>query len=341
MAVSGPRPQKELSSSCAVALGGGDIASARRVLKTEEDALHALADSLDGPFIDALDLIEAAPGRVVVTGMGKSGHVGNKIVATLASTGQPAFFVHPGEASHGDLGMVQNGDVVIALSNSGETSELSDIIAFTRRYRMALIAMTRRADSTLAKAADVALVIPNSPEACPMGLAPTTSTTVMLALGDALAVCLLERKGFTAQDFRNFHPGGKLGQRLLKVQDLMHEGELLPLVAADVLMGVALIEMTAKSFGVVGVVDAQGVLLGVVTDGDLRRHMSAELINRCAADIMTRGGVTVAPGQIASEAVAIMNENKITSLFCVDDVEARGKPVGILHIHDCLRAGVA
>ncbi len=317
-----------------------DIASARRVLKTEEDALRTLADSLDGPFVDALNLIGRVSGRVVVTGMGKSGHVGNKIAATLASTGQPAFFVHPGEASHGDLGMVQNEDVVIALSNSGETSELSDIIAFTRRYRIGLIAMTRRAGSTLAEAADVALVIPDSPEACPMGLTPTTSTTVMLALGDALAVCLLERKGFTAQDFRNFHPGGKLGQRLLKVRDLMHEAEQLPLIAADALMGAALIEMTTKSFGMVGVIDERGLLLGVVTDGDLRRHMSADLTNRCVADIMTSGGVTVAPGQIASEAVAIMNERKITSLFCVDGGETHGRPVGILHIHDCLRAGV-
>jgi len=314
-----------------------DLDSARRVLKTEADALDALANSLDGPFVEALDLIDNATGRVVVTGMGKSGHVGNKIVATLASTGQPAFFVHPGEASHGDLGMVQTDDVVIALSNSGETSELSDIIAFTRRYRIGLICMTRGASSTLAEASDVALIIPNSPEACPMGLAPTTSTTMMLALGDALAVCLLERKGFSAQDFKNFHPGGKLGQRLLKVADLMHDGDHLPLVNQDTPMSDALIVMSQKSFGVVGVVDENGVLGGVITDGDLRRHMSKDLIDQRAGDVMTSGCISVKPSQIASEALAIMNERKITSLFCVDGV----KPVGILHIHDCLRAGVA
>jgi len=314
-----------------------DLESARRVLKTEADAINTLASSLDGPFTDALDLIDNASGRVVVTGMGKSGHVGNKIVATMASTGQPAFFVHPGEASHGDLGMVQLDDVVIALSNSGETSELSDIIAFTRRHRIGLIGMTGRAGSTLAEASDVALVIPPSPEACPMGLAPTTSTTVMLALGDALAVCLLERKGFSAQDFQNFHPGGKLGQRLLKVADLMHVGDQVPLIDLEMPMSDALIVMTQKSFGVVGVVDGSGALAGVITDGDLRRHMNPELINQRAGDVMTKGCVSVKPSQIASEALAVMNERKITSLFCVDDQ----KPVGIIHIHDCLRAGVA
>lgn len=316
--------------------GEADLATARRVLKTEEVALRELADSLNGPFVEALDLIDAAQGRVVVTGMGKSGHIANKIAATMASTGQPAFFVHPAEASHGDLGMVQKDDVVIALSNSGETSELSDIIAFTRRYGIGLIGMTRRAGSTLAQSSDVALVVPESPEACSIGLAPTTSTTMMLALGDALAVCLLERKGFTAQDFRDFHPGGKLGQRLLKVKDLMHSGNQVPLIGEKALMSEALLEMTAKSFGVVGVVDGAGNMLGVITDGDLRRHMSKDLIDQKAVDVMTRGGVTADPHQIASEAVAVMNERKITALFCVED----GKPQGILHIHDCLRAGV-
>jgi len=318
-------------------IASSDIESARRVLKTESQALDALAASLDGPFTDALDLIDNATGRVVVTGMGKSGHVGNKIVATLASTGQPAFFVHPAEASHGDLGMVQLDDVVIALSNSGETSELSDIIAFTRRHRIGLIAITGRAGSTLAEAADVSLVIPDSPEACPMGLAPTTSTTVMLALGDALAVCLLERKGFTAQDFQNFHPGGKLGQRLLKVADLMHSGDQVPLIGQNAPMSEALIVMTQKSFGAVGVLDGDGALAGVITDGDLRRHMSKDLIDQRAGDVMTKGCVSARPSQIASEALAIMNERKITSLFCIEE----GKPVGIVHIHDCLRAGVA
>ena len=330
------KPLSEEGARTDARVSGDDLAAARRVLKTEQDALAALADSLDGPFVDALNLIEAAHGRVVVTGMGKSGHIGNKIAATLASTGQPAFFVHPGEASHGDLGMVQQDDVVVALSNSGETAELSDIIAYTRRYRIGLIGMTGRAGSTLAQAADVALVIPDSPEACSIGMAPTTSTTVMLALGDALAVCLLDRKGFTAQDFRNFHPGGKLGQRLLKVADLMHSGQQLPLIDENAPMSEALLEMTAKSFGVVGVINANGDILGVITDGDLRRHMSRDLINQRAGDVMTPGGVSVRSTQIASEAVAIMNERKITALFCVEE----GKPLGILHIHDCLRAGV-
>ncbi|MBL4614051.1 MAG: KpsF/GutQ family sugar-phosphate isomerase [Magnetovibrio sp.] len=326
-----------MAQSSTKELNHSDLDTARRVLKIEADALDALATSLDGPFTAALDLIERATGRVVITGMGKSGHVGNKIAATMASTGQPAFFVHPGEASHGDLGMVQSDDVVIALSNSGETTELSDIIAYTRRMRIGLIGMTRRPGSTLAQACDVALVIPDSPEACSIGLAPTTSTTVMLALGDALAVCLLERKGFTAQDFRNFHPGGKLGQRLLKIKDLMHDGDHVPLIAKAAPMSEALIIMTQKCFGVVGVTDADGVLAGIITDGDLRRHMSKDLINRSAGEVMTQGCVTVSPSQIAGEALAIMNERKITSLFCVEDT----KPVGILHIHDCLRAGVA
>lgn len=313
-----------------------DLASARAVLQTEQDALAALADSLGAPFVAALDMISAATGRVVVTGMGKSGHVGNKIAATMASTGQPAFCVHPGEASHGDLGMIQLDDVVIALSNSGETSELSDIIAFTRRHRIGLIALVGRPGSTLAEAADVALISPPSPEACPMGLAPTTSTTVMLALGDALAVCLLERKGFTAEDFGNFHPGGKLGQRLLKVADLMHTGDQMPLIHDTAPMSEALLEMTAKHFGMVGILNADGHLQGIITDGDLRRHMSKDLMDQMAGHVMTPGGITVQPNQIASEAVAVMNERKITALFCVED----GKPIGILHIHDCLHAGV-
>ena len=326
-----------MAQSNAQDLTANDLDTARRVLKTEAEALDALAASLDGPFTDALDVIGAATGRVVLTGMGKSGHIANKIAATLASTGQPAFYVHPGEASHGDLGMVLDGDVVIALSNSGETAELSDIIAYTRRWGISLIGMTRRADSTLADAADVALVIPDSPEACAITNAPTTSTTVMLALGDALAVCLLERKGFTAQDFHNFHPGGKLGQRLVKVADLMHPGDQLPLVGVDTPMSDALIEMTQKSFGIVGVTDDAGKLAGIITDGDLRRHMSKDLIDQRAGEVMTEGGITLSPGALASEAVAVMNERKITSLFCVED----GRPVGILHIHDCLRAGVA
>jgi len=317
-----------------------DIAAARAVLQTEQIGLQTLSESLGDPFVDALNLIQAASGRVVVTGMGKSGHIGHKIAATMASTGQPAFFVHPGEASHGDLGMVQQDDVVIALSNSGETSELSDIIAYTRRYSIGLIGMTSGANSTLATSADVALVIPKSPEACSIGMAPTTSTTVMLALGDCLSVCLLDRKGFTAQDFKNFHPGGKLGQKLLKASDLMHTGAGMPLIHTDALMREALLEMTTKRFGVVGVIDDAGVLLGIITDGDLRRHMSKDLIDQKAGNVMTAGCITMNSNHIASEAVAIMNERKITTLFCVETGQNAPKPIGILHIHDCLQAGV-
>ena len=313
-----------------------DLASARKVLKTESDALDALGDSLGDNFIEALGLLDALQGRIVVTGMGKSGHVARKIAATLASTGHASFFVHPGEATHGDLGMIQKDDAVIALSNSGETAELSDIVAYCKRYRIPLISITGHAESTLAKAANAALVIPPSPEACPMGLAPTTSTTVMLALGDAIAVCLLERKGFSAADFHDFHPGGKLGQQLLKVGDLMHTTREMPLVGMGDIMAKALIEMSAKGFGVAGVVDAKGALIGVVTDGDLRRHMSPDLPEKRVSDVMTPSGITVTADQMASEAVAIMNERKITTLFIIEN----NKPIGILHIHDCLRAGV-
>ena len=314
-----------------------DLSIARRVLEIESRAIDVMAKGLGDNFVNAVDLLQKISGRVVVTGMGKSGHIARKIAATFASTGKPSFFVHPGEASHGDLGMIQQNDCVIALSNSGETAELSDIVAYTRRYRIPLIGIAGRAKSTLGKQSDVELLIPDEPEACPMGLAPTTSTTVMLALGDALAVCLLEREGFTAEDFHDFHPGGKLGQRLLKVSDLMHGGKELPLISKDASMGDALIEMTSKSFGVVGVTDAKGSLDGVVTDGDLRRNMNPELLNQKVSEIMTKGGVSASPDQLASEAVAIMNEHKITTLFIIQDA----KPVGILHIHDCLRAGVA
>jgi arabinose-5-phosphate isomerase len=314
------------------------LATARRVLGTEARALDSLAESLDGPFLGAVALIEKAPGRVVVTGMGKSGHVARKIAATMASTGCPAFYVHPAEASHGDLGMVTRDDVVVALSNSGETPELGDIIAYTRRFEIGLIGITSRDGSSLATAADVALVLPANPEACPMGLAPTTSTTMMLALGDALAVTLLERKGFTAADFQVFHPGGKLGQRLLKVADLMHGGEGLPLVGADTVMADVLLVMTAKSLGCAGVVDAGGKLAGILTDGDLRRHMSPDLLRRKAGEVMTASPRTVPPNLLAAEALRQMNSRSITSLFVV---EADGRPVGVLHVHDCLRAGLA
>ena len=313
-----------------------DLVTARRVLATEARALDALAKGLGNNFKNAVDVLQKISGRVVVTGMGKSGHIARKMAATFSSTGKPSFFVHPGEASHGDLGMIQKNDAVIALSNSGETAELSDIVAYTTRYRIPLVGITGKAGSTLSRQSDVALVLPDEPEACPMGLAPTTSTTAMLALGDALAVCLLEREGFTAADFHDFHPGGKLGQKLLKVSDLMHSGDMVPLINKNALMGDALIEITSKSFGVVGVTGPKGKLEGVVTDGDLRRHMNAKLLSAKVSAIMTKGGVRANPDQLASEAVAVMNENKITTLFVI----AKDLPVGILHIHDCLRAGV-
>lgn len=316
--------------------GSDDIASARRVLKAEAAALEALAESLDGPFVAAVEALAGASGRVVVSGMGKSGHVARKIAATLASTGTPAFFVHPGEASHGDLGMIMPGDAVVALSNSGETPELGDIVAYTRRFEIPLVGITSRTGSSLAQAADVALILPPCPEACPMGLAPTTSTTLMLALGDALAVALLERKNFTAADFRVFHPGGKLGQRLLKAADLMHGGEAVPLVSPDSPMSEVLLVMTAKRMGCAGVVEKDR-LVGIITDGDLRRHMQDNLLAVKAGEIMTAAPKTVAPSMLAAEALRIMNAKSITALFVVDD----GRPVGVLHVHDLLRSGVA
>ncbi len=316
---------------------GADLASARRVLRLEAEGLTLLAGKLDGSFTDALDILSQLKGRLIVTGMGKSGHIARKIAATLASTGTPAFFVHPAEASHGDLGMVMKDDAVLALSNSGETAELADLVAYAKRFEIPLIAMTGRSDSALGRAATVALLIPKATEACPMGLAPTTSTTVMLALGDAIAVALLERKGFSPDDFRLFHPGGKLGDRLLKVSDIMHRGSELPLAQPHMKMSETLLEMTAKRFGCVAVIDAEGRLDGVITDGDLRRHMSEGLLSEKAGDIMTKGAKTITPDTLASEALGIMNASSITNIFVVDD----DRPVGILHIHDCLRIGVA
>lgn len=314
----------------------GDLASAQRVLRLEAAAIEALSRSLDQAFIHALDLIEHATGRIIVTGMGKSGHVARKIAATLASTGTPSVFVHPAEASHGDLGMITDHDVVVALSNSGETPELADLVTYAKRFEIPLIAVTGRAGSTLAEAADVALILPESPEACPMGLAPTTSTTVMLALGDALAVAMLQRKGFSADDFRVFHPGGKLGRFLLRVSSVMHTGDTVPLIGGDTPMAEALIMMTSKGFGCVGVVGENGRLEGIVTDGDLRRHMSNRLPSLLAKDVMTVNPKTIRPDALASEALGFMNARAITNLFVVED----DKPVGIVHIHDCLRAGV-
>lgn len=313
------------------------LAVARRVLSLEAEALTLLTEALDERFEAAIGALAAATGRVVVSGMGKSGHVGRKIAATMASTGTPAMFVHPGEASHGDLGMIVSGDVVLALSNSGETQELSDLVAHTRRYGLGLVAIIGRAGSSLARDADVALVLPTAPEACPMGLAPTTSTTMQMALGDALAVALLTRRGFTPADFRVFHPGGKLGAQLMRVEQLMH-GDM-PLAAPAMPMDQALVAMTAGRFGCLGVVE-DGRLAGIITDGDLRRALKSggDLLTREAGRVMTRGVRTARPDMLAAEALRLMNERSITALFVVD---ARGAPVGILHIHDLLRAGVA
>ena len=313
------------------------LASARRVLRLEAAGIDALAKSLDVSFTRALQLLERVTGRVIVTGMGKSGHIARKIAATIASTGTPASFVHPGEASHGDLGMVTEHDAVIALSNSGETAELADLVTYAKRFEIPLIGITGSGASTLAGAADVALVLPDSPEACPMGLAPTTSTTVMLALGDAIAVALLERKGFSADDFHLLHPGGKLGRMLLRVRAIMHSDNAIPIAPREMAMSEALLIMTAKSFGCVGIVDDTGRLQGIVTDGDLRRHMSDNLLSLTAGEVMTPRPRTISPDALASEALGVMNSRSITNLFVVED----GRPVGIIHVHDCLRAGVA
>lgn len=310
----------------------------RQVLTAESDALRILAGSLNGSFAAAVQAIATTKGRVVVSGMGKSGHIARKIAATFASTGTPALFVHPGEASHGDLGMVTSDDIVIAISNSGETHELSDLIAYTRRYDLPLIGITSGAKSALAEAADILLLLPPVAEVCPMGLAPTTSTTMTLALGDALAVTVLEHKGFTAADFRNFHPGGKLGSRLKRVADLMHGITELPLAKADSPMTEVLMTMTEKSFGCVGIVDAHGKLAGIFTDGDLRRHIGDNLLGKRAADVMTKNPLTITGQALAAEALNILNAKRRTQLFVVD---ADTKPIGIIHIHDLLRAGIA
>jgi arabinose-5-phosphate isomerase len=318
------------------------IQSALRTIELESNGLEALREALSdglGPaFADAARLVRAARGRVIVTGMGKSGHVGQKMAATLASTGTPAFFVHPSEASHGDLGMIASEDVVVALSWSGETVELKAVVEHTSRFRVPLIALTANGESTLAAAADVVLALPKSPEACPHGLAPTTSTVMQLALGDALAIALLESKGFSARDFKVLHPGGQLGAQLGSVSDLMHSGDRLPLAGPETTMAEAIVIMTEKSLGCLGIV-ADERLVGIITDGDLRRNMSGDLLARTAGDIMTSAPKTIAPDTLASEALAIMNmqERPFTALFVVED----GRPVGVVHVHDLLRAGVA
>ncbi len=314
--------------------------SAVRTLEIEIDGLKLLRGELKNGLAqrvnDAVSLLKSSEGRVIVSGIGKSGLVGQKLAATFASTGTPSFFVHPTEASHGDLGMITQADVVLALSWSGETVELANILNYSRRFAVPLISITSRASSTLGKASDVCLELPRAQEACPHGLAPTTSTTMTLALGDCLAIALLEAKGFSAMDFKAFHPGGSLGSQLKFVEDVMHSGEELPLVSKKADMSEALVVMTQKAFGCAGVVDAKGKLVGVITDGDLRRHMGEGLLSASTDEIMTRAPKTVGPRMMASAALEAINASRITALFVVE----KGKPVGILHVHDLLRAGV-
>lgn len=314
------------------------LKTAARVINDEAAALTTLASTIDDSFANAVAAIQASEGRVIVTGMGKSGHIANKIAATLASTGTPSHFVHPAEASHGDLGMIGKSDVVLALSNSGEAAELSNLLAYSRRFNIPLIAITSRADGTLAAHADIVLLIPKLGEACGYGVVPTISTTMSLAMGDALAITLMQARGFTSEHFRDFHPGGKLGAKLSKVADLMHKGDALPLVRLDTPMSDALLEISQKGFGVVAVADAKGHLAGIITDGDLRRHMSG-LLDQNAADVMTAAPQTITPESLAESAVNIMNERKITCLFVTENGDPT-TPLGLLHIHDCLRAGV-
>ncbi|HWU67390.1 MAG TPA: KpsF/GutQ family sugar-phosphate isomerase, partial [Stenotrophobium sp.] len=312
----------------------------RKVIEIERDALDALLPRINGDFARACEIMLACKGRIVVTGMGKSGHIGGKIAATLASTGAPSFFVHPGEASHGDLGMITKADVVLAISNSGETAEVLTILPLIKRMGAPLVAMTGRPASTLAKTADVHLDVTVAQEACPLNLAPTASTTATLAMGDALAVALLEARGFTPEDFAMSHPGGSLGRRLLlKIGDLMHKGERLPRVAPDASLSTALLEMTRKGLGITAITHADGTLLGVYTDGDLRRTLEQGVDVRTAriADVMTAGGKTAKADWLAAQAVQLMEKHKITVLLVVDEA---GKLVGAIHMQDLLRAGV-
>jgi arabinose-5-phosphate isomerase len=316
-----------------------DLAAARRVLRTAADALTSLGEALDGEFTRAIDTIVAAQGRVMVSGMGKSGHIARKIAATLSSTGTPAYFVHPAEASHGDLGAITRQDVLLMLSWGGETAELTDLITYAKRFGIPLIGIASNADSTLMQAADVKLALPRAQEACPMGLAPTTSTTMMLGLGDALAVALMERKGFSADQYRDLHPGGSLGRALIRVSDLMHAGDEVPLAREDATMREVLLIMSEKRFGCVGIVKDDGALAGIITDGDLSRHIDGDnFLGRSARQVMTKNPKIAHPDQLAAEALAFMNEKKITRLFVLP--ESGRQPVGILHIHDCLRAGL-
>jgi arabinose-5-phosphate isomerase len=335
--VANPKSRETVQDAAAARL----VESALRTLSTEMAGVQALAaalgSGLGGPFTAAIEKIRAGNGRVIVTGMGKSGHVARKIAATLSSTGTPSYYVHPAEASHGDLGMIARDDIILALSWSGETAELRNVIDYAKRFRVPLIAITSKTDSSLARAADIPLILPSSPEACPNGLAPTTSTLMQLALGDALAVALLESRGFTALDFKALHPGGKLGASLTFVKDVMHGKENMPIVPEQTPMREAVNVMTAKGYGCVGVLDGAGQLTGIITDGDLRRHMDGNLMKMNVNEVMTKNPKTVNPETLAGEALAFMNASKINALFVV---EGR-KPVGLLRIHELLRIGVA
>jgi arabinose-5-phosphate isomerase len=336
------RPSKPLmASSTGTDSANAAVQSALRTLEAEGSGIAAieaaLRSDLGEPFTRATDLIRSAKGRLIVTGLGKSGHISRKIAATFASTGTPAFFVHAAEASHGDLGMITSDDVILALSWSGEQPEMKALITYAKRFRIPLIAMTAERDSTLSQAADVALTLPKAREACPHNLAPTTSSLMMLALGDALAIALLEGRGFTSVDFSVLHPGGKLGAMLKHISDFMHTGAAVPLKPLGTRMSEALVEMTSKGFGCVGIVDARGQLAGIVTDGDLRRHMGPDLMTALVDDVMTKNPKTIRGTSLASEALEVLNASKITALI----VTEANKPVGIVHMHDLLRAGVA
>jgi arabinose-5-phosphate isomerase len=340
MASAKVKPAKTLSAR------SRDLAAARRVLRHATDAIALLGDSLNGEFSRAIDAVLNVGGRVIVSGMGKSGHIARKIAATLASTGTPALFLHPAEASHGDLGMVTRADALLMLSNSGETAELADLITYGKRLGVPLIGVANNPDSRLLQASDIALLLPKAQEACPMGLAPTTSTTMMLALGDALAVALMERRGFSTDQYRDFHPGGALGKKLVRVADIMHKGEELPLVTPEAPMSEVLMVMTSSKSGVAGyagVVDRKGTLVGIITDGDLRRHMEPGLLDRTAADVMTANPKTVPPEMLAAEALTFMNAKlpKVTYLFVVDPKAESRRPLGFLSVHDIIRAGLS
>lgn len=316
------------------------IASANRTLKTEQAGLKCLADALVPPlsdaFVEAVETIRAISGRLIVTGVGKSGHIGTKIAATLASTGTPAFFVHSSEANHGDLGMIGRDDAILAMSWSGETTELKGVFAYSKRFKIPLIAITSNKQSTLGKEADIVLALPRQPEACPHNLAPTTSALMQLALGDALAVALLENRGFTAGDFRTFHPGGQLGASLTYIRDIMHAGDRIPLVATGTLMTEAIMQISEKGFGCVGVADENGLLIGIITDGDLRRNLKADLLGETVDSVMTANPKTIQPDMLAIAAMEILDSSAITALMVTED----HRPVGIVHFHDLLKIGV-